>query len=377
MKQLKYWMITGFLVACSMVSQGQPSLRTDVFVGGMGGYSSFRIPVLVAAKSGALLAFAEARKNDSSDSGNIDLVMRRSVDGGKTWSSINLVWDDGENVCGNPVPVVDVESGKLILVACWNNGKDSEEAIIAGTSIDGRKIFVLTSTDEGTTWSKPFDITSAVKKENWTWYATGPCHGIQLQGKKFKGRLLIPANHITSLPEKAYHSHCIYSDDKGLTWHLGGTADGEGNESTVAELKNGSILLNMRNYNRTTGQCRIVALSKDGGIHFEPSHFDYSLIEPRCQGSLLNYTYKGKPTKILLFSNPSSETKRMNMTVQVSRDQGKSWYKKRLVYSGRSAYSDMVVLPQGCVGILYENGVNDLYERITFETINSTLLLGQ
>jgi sialidase-1 len=365
--------IISLLVVWVMQAQAQSSFKTDVFVAGTDGYSCYRIPVILAARSGALLAFSEARKNDRSDTGNIDLVMKRSTDGGKTWSHLNVVWDDGENVCGNPVPVVDAESGKLILVACWNDGKDTEASIIAGTSTGTRKVFVLFSADEGTTWTKPLDITSSVKKETWTWYATGPCHGIQLQGKKYRGRLLIPANHITALPEKAYHSHSLYSDDKGMTWHLGGSAEGGGNESTVAELKNGSILLNMRNYNRDAGKCRLVALSKDGGSSFGPSFLDRSLVEPLCQGSLLNYTSNGKCTKNLLFSNPSSESKRANMTIQMSRDGGKSWTKKIPVHAGRAAYSDLVVLPQGNVGILYENGLKDLYERITFETINSTL----
>jgi sialidase-1 len=374
---MKYWekcIIVSFLSVWAAQVQAQSLLKTDVFVSGTDGYSSYRIPAIVAAKSGALLAFAEARKNSSSDTGDIDLVMKRSFDGGKTWSNLNLIWDDGENVCGNPVPVVDAQSGKLVLVVCWNDGKDTEASIIAGTTSNTRKVFVLSSTDEGVTWSKPLEITSSVKKENWTWYATGPCHGIQLQGKKYRGRILIPANHISALPEKAYHSHCIYSDDKGETWHLGGSADGDGNESTVAELKNGSILLNMRNYNREAGKCRLVAVSKDGGDSFGPSSFDRSLIEPRCQGSLLNYMPQEQLTETLLFSNPSSETKRINMTIQVSRDHGKSWTKKLLIHAGRAAYSDMVVLPHGNIGILYENGLENPYERITFEMLNAKLL---
>lgn len=362
-----------FMAMLAISAQAQSLLRTNVFISGAEGYLSYRIPAIITTNSGVILAFAEARKNGSADTGDIDLVMKKSADGGKTWSSLQVIWDDGENVCGNPVPVVDREGGKIVLVACWNNGQDLENNIIAGTSSGTRRVFVLSSNDEGNTWSKPLEITSSVKKDNWTWYATGPCHGIQLQGKKHRGRIVIPANHITAMPEKAYRSHCIYSDDKGETWHSGGTAEGEGNESTVAELKNGGIMLNMRNYNRQAGKCRIVAISKDGGNRFQTAYLDRALIEPRCQGSLLNYTPKGKRSKTLLFSNPASETKRNNMTINISHNQGKSWKKKVLIYPGQAAYSDMVVLPSGEVGILYENGVNDVYERITFETFPSQL----
>jgi len=360
-------------VAPFLPTQAQSLQKTNVFESGTDGYASYRIPAIIQAKDETILAFAEGRKNGSSDTGDIDLVMKKSKDNGKTWSNLQVIWDDGHNVCGNPVPVVDRKSGKIILVACWNNGNDPEKSIIAGTSSDTRRVFVLTSDDDGTTWSTPRDITSSVKKENWTWYATGPCHGIQLQNRKNRGRILIPANHITALPENAYHSHCIYSDDKGATWHLGGTAEGEGNESTVTELKNGKIMLNMRNYNREAGKCRLVAISNNGGESFQPSYLENSLVEPRCQGSLLNYMHKGKRTRTLLFSNPANETKRINMTISISHDNGKNFEKKITVFPGRSAYSDMVVLPSGNIGILYENGMNDLYERISFEVLPSKL----
>jgi len=370
MKKILVILFMSFLV---IEGQAQSSQKTNVFTGGTEGYSCFRIPSIVIGKSGILLAFAEARKNGCGDTGDIDLVLKKSTDNGKTWSSLQVIWDDGENVCGNPVPVVDKESGKIILVTCWNSGKDIEKDIDAGKSTDTRRVFVLSSNDEGSTWTKPLEITASVKKENWTWYATGPCHGIQLVGKKYKGRIIVPSNHKMAKPEENTQSHFIYSDDKGETWQLGGIAEGDGNESTAAELKNGDIMLNMRNYNRHVGKCRIVAISKDGGEHFQPTYYDRNLIEPRCQGSLLNYTPKGKLTKTLLFSNPASETKRINMTISISHNNGKSWSKKLIVNPGRSAYSDLVTLPFGDVGILYENGINDPYECITFESFSSKL----
>ncbi|MBP1615063.1 MAG: exo-alpha-sialidase [Bacteroidetes bacterium] len=351
--------------------KAQTPSKTDVFVSGSEGYQYFRIPAIIATNNGTILAFAEARKDGRSDTGNIDLVMKKSVDEGKTWGQLQVIWDDKENVCGNPVPVIDKESGKIILVACWNNGKDSEKDLIAGTSSAMRKVFVLSSNDNGTTWSTPRNITASVKKENWTWYATGPCHGIQLQNKKDKGRIVIPANHIAT-PNNAYYSHCIYSDDKGETWHIGGTAK-EGNEASIVELKNGDLLLNMRNHDRKSGKSRTVVISNDGGNNFQTPHLQKELIEPYCQGSILNYTSNQRLTKTLLFSNPACEKKRVNMSISISHNNGKSWKKKLAIYEGRSAYSDILVLPSGNIGILYENGQNELYERISFETFPAKL----
>ena len=186
-----------------------------VFKQGMEGYNCFRIPAIVKTTNGTLLAFAEARKKSCSDTGDIDLVLRRSTDGGNNWSKIQVVWDDGLNVCGNPAPVVEEESGTVFLLLTWNLGSDHERDIIAQKSKDSRRIFVTQSVDEGKSWSKPDQITSTTKQENWTWYATGPVHGIQLaKNRNHKGRLVIPCDHIEA-ETKHYYSHIIYSDDKG------------------------------------------------------------------------------------------------------------------------------------------------------------------
>ena len=225
------------LLQSGIFVQAQEEKTTDIFQKGQDGYACFRIPAIVKSKNGTLLAFAEARKNSCSDTGNIDLVLKRSEDGGKTWSSTITIWDDGDNVCGNPAPVVDQETGRILLVSCWNLGEDHEKEIIDKTSKDSRRIYVLYSDNDGKSWSTPRDITSSVKRSDWTWYATGPCHGIQLQNKKHKGRLVVSANHMVA-GTKSYHSQLIYSDDKGDTWKLGGVVKKHGgNESSVVELE--------------------------------------------------------------------------------------------------------------------------------------------
>lgn len=358
------------LMLLSISLQAQENLTTDVFQKGQDGYACFRIPAIVRSKAGTLLAFAEARRNSCSDTGNIDLVVKRSEDGGKTWSKAITVWDDGDNVCGNPAPIVDQETGRIILVTCWNLGEDHEKEIIDGKSKDSRRIYVLSSDNDGISWSAPKEITSSVKHPDWTWYATGPCHGIQLQSKKYKGRLVVSANHMVA-GTKTYHSQLIYSDDKGETWKLGGIVSKHGgNESSVVELENGDLMLNMRNYNREESKSRSYVISEDGGETVSEMQYLPELIEPICQGSTLNYMKNGKISNNILFSNPASTDKREKMTIKLSQNNGTTWPYAFLVYPGPAAYSDLVNLPDGYIGLLYEYGTNNAYEKIGFTSIS-------
>ncbi len=356
-----------------------PVPSTTIYRKGDNGFDTYRIPATVRTAKGTVLAFAEARKHSRSDTGDIDLVVRRSTDGGRTWGDIITVWDDGSNVCGNPAPVVDRETGRILLLSTWNNGKDHEREIHLRTSEDTRRIFVLYSDDDGLTWSRPREITTSVKRSDWTWYATGPCHAIQLRKGKHKGRIVVSSNHnlFKEGKDDGSYSHLIYSDDHGRTWAIGGEGERDGNESTVAELKNGDLMLNMRgprHQNRAdNGSCRLAAVSRDQGITLEPQYYDRALTEPVCNGSILNYTPKGKLTETLLFSNPDHPTKRKNMTVKISKDSGKSWQTTCRLSDAPAAYSDMVVLSNGDLGVMYETGAESCYERIEFAILPAKL----
>ena len=335
-----------------------------LFESGTNGYNTFRIPAIITTKNGTLLAFAEGRKKTSSDTGDIDLVMKRSEDNGKTWSDLIVIWDDDENVCGNPAPVQDRKTGNIFLLSTWNLGSDQEPQIIKKTSMDTRRIYLLVSSDDGITWSEPSEITWSVKMSDWIWYATGPCHGIQITKGQYKDRLIIPCDHIEAGTEK-YFSHIIYSDNNGKTWNIGGTTiQDQVNESSVAELSDGSLLLNMRNYDRTRKN-RKVSLSYDGGLTWSDIRSDPALIEPICQASLLYYPKK----KALFFINPASEESREKMTLKISYDEGKTWSVSRILHAGPAAYSDITILNTGELGCFYEAGEKTPYEGIVFEIV--------
>lgn len=333
--------------------------KVVVFKSGEGGYHTYRIPALIVTKKGTLLAFCEGRKNGSSDTGEINTLLRRSSDGGKTWGPVQVVAADGPNTMGNPCPVVEQESGTIWLPLTRNLGEDREAMIKSGTGRGTRTVWICKSTDDGETWSKPVDITASAKKKNWGWYATGPGVGIQLKS----GRLVIPCDY-SVLGEQDLGSHVIYSDDKGETWKIGGVAFPHCNECQAVELEDGSLMLNMRSYR---GQyCRSVAVSEDGGVTFGEPQPDQTLVEPVCQASFLRYTEsKAHGKNRLLFTNPAS-IKRNMMTVRMSCDEGKTWPVMKLLDHRSAAYSCLTVLPDMDIGLLYECGEKNPYQTITF-----------
>ena len=340
-----------------------------IFKSGSEGYNTFRIPSIITTDSGVVLAFAEGRKNSSSDSGDIDLVLKRSTDGGKTWSDLIVIRDDSTNVCGNPSPVIDRKTGKIFLLSTWNRGDDTESEIINMTSVDTRRVYVMNSIDEGLSWSKPIEITDKVKKPNWTWYATGPVHGIQIREGSKKGRMIIPCDHIEANTKK-YYSHIIYSDDGGSSWNIGGTTpQDQVNECSVAEIGKGKLILNMRNYDRTQMN-RKISISNDYGESWGDIYDDKALVEPICQASILRYSFKGYGRNDLLFINPADKNKRLNMTLRLSNDLGRTWKGEFLLHEGPSAYSDITKLRNGNVGCLFEAGKNSPYEGIVYREVD-------
>lgn len=337
--------------------------QLDLWRGG-DGYHTYRIPALAVSNDQTILAFCEGRKQHRGDFGDIALLVKRSTDGGVTWSSQSIVWDDPGNTSGNPAPVVDRSSGAIHLLMTWNRGDDHERDIIAGGSQDTRRVYATSSTDDGLTWSTPKEITSAVKQSDWTWYATGPGHGIQMRHGEHSGRLVIPCDHIEA-GTNDYYSHIIYSDDNGASWKLGGRAPcPQVNECEVAEISGGRLLLNMRSY-APDARARQVALSEDGGATWSDQRADPALVEPICQASILAYPdEQDELGGTLLFANPASASERVNMTLRGSRDEGAAWPDKITLHAGPSAYSDLAVASDGRILCLYEGGEAHPYEYL-------------
>ncbi len=364
MKRLLPFFFLILFSACDEI----PEIEQVIFQQGKEGYACYRIPAIVTSNKGTLLAFAEGRKNGCSDTGDIDLVIKRSADNGLTWGPLEVIWDGGENVCGNPAPVVDVKTGTIWLLSTWNLESDHESRIINQSSEDTRRVFVLSSEDDGKTWSGAREITETTKLKTWTWYATGPVHGIQLEEGQYKGRLVIPCDHIEA-DTKHYYSHIIYSDDHGDTWSLGGsTPQHQVNECTVAELDDGTLMLNMRNYDRSK-RTRKISLSVDGGENWGDVYADDQLPEPICQGSILKSNWKVNGESEYFFINPSHSTSRENMTLKISHDQAATWTDSIQLHNGPSAYSDITIIKKRVLACLFEAGEKSAYETITFKTV--------
>ena len=351
--------------AALAAAKGNPLLeKQDLFTAGAGGYQLYRIPGLVATRSGALLAYCEGRKSDRGDWGAQDLFLRRSTDGGRTWSAVRRLVeapavpknpaalahgagrDEGVTM-NNPVAIADRKRGVVHFLYC------AEYA----------HCYYLRSTDDGATWSTPVEITSAFEalrpRYNWAVLATGPGHGIQLRS----GRLLVPIWLSTGTGGGAHRPSVVstlYSDDEGRTWKAGeiipATSDVVNpNETTAAELSDGRVMLNIRHEGKD--HHRAVCVSKDGSGGWSAPRLDAQLPDPICEGSLVRAA-RGREKPLLLFSNPDSATQgqRRNLTVRVSRDDGETWSASRSVEPEVSAYSDLAAAPDGTLFCLYERG---------------------
>ncbi|MCA9118084.1 MAG: exo-alpha-sialidase, partial [Planctomycetaceae bacterium] len=306
-KQLAFQ--AGLAEGTKLVEPAAPPHQVDVFTGGEDDYFAYRIPSLITAPDGSLLAICEGRKSSLDDLGNNDLVLKRSTDRGRTWGPMQIIYDEGDKVTiGNPTPVIDRSTGTIWLVF----GRNVTDAL------------VMSSTDNGQTWSKPRNITPDIKHPKWEFLGIGPGIGIQLTHGPHRGRMLIPAYHRFSFNKRDPSTSCVfYSDDHGKTWQRGGDAAEMMNECQIVETsRNGKpvVLLNARNHWARSGGrpdlngVRMVSVSTDGGETFGEPVFDKTLIEPTCQASVLRIDQAAAaegnaaslPSPVLLFANPAS-----------------------------------------------------------------------
>ncbi|QQM47031.1 exo-alpha-sialidase [Streptomyces liliifuscus] len=378
-------MSTGTASAAERPSRG--CVSSVPYAAGQNGYDTYRIPATVTTRTGAVLAFAEGRRDGAGDTGNIDVVLRRSFDGGCTWGPLSVVAAGKGDTRGNPAPVVDPRTGKVVLLTSYNSGAVTEAQIMRGevTAEQSRRVFVQTSRDDGRRFSAPRDITGAVKLPGWRWYATGPGHAVALTRGPHAGRLVVPSNHSaspaagsadTGQEAKYYGAHAIYSDDGGVTWRVGFVDDSydgvdNANENAVAQLPDGRLYFSARDQHGSSVGNRLDGYSSDGGVTLDRPYLIQPTLNdvPVVQGSVLQLVGGGRGAAPLLFSGPSVPTVRQSMAVWRSSDAGHSFTKAKTLSTRPAAYSDLVQLGSDRVGVLYETGVTGMYEGIEFRRV--------
>ncbi|MFF0264163.1 exo-alpha-sialidase [Kribbella sp. NPDC004536] len=366
-------LMTALLLAALTIpipTTAQAAVTTTVlFNKGDAGYGCYRIPAIVKTTTGALLAFAEARRSWCADSQEIDLVVRRSDDDGRTWSATQTVLsgtDADPNAVatrGNPAPIVDYETGRIVLLSTMDPGTTSRP----------RTPYVQVSDDDGRTWSTAKNIGDQIDDPAWGWYATGPVHGIQLTRGAHAGRLVAGTNYDNGAGQNA--GQLVYSDDHGVTWHKGATdlrSDATPQEISVVEKVDGGVYAAARNNAGTSGASRMGAVSNDGGETFAAPFATISgLTTPVVQGSLqrLRAIDQGAKYNRILFAAPADPDRRRYMTIRSSFDEGRTWQsvdEGTRITSDWSGYSDMAILDTGEIGLLYEGGTVDARDQIRF-----------
>jgi sialidase-1 len=321
------------------------------------GYPNVRIPALAVTPQGTLLAFCEGRQGG--DFGNVDLILKRSTNGGKDWTSAQVVRDDGANTIGNACPIVDRTTGEILLLHNRNDQAATETSIIQG--LDKREVWITKSIDEGVYWSTtPTQITGAVSPPNTAWQSVGPVNGIQLTGQAHTGRLVAPCTRteigVDFGAPGAWLGYSAYSDDHGATWHYGAdTVDAD--ENSMVELADGQVMMVAR---RDTSMIPSdphyrVATSNDQGETWSATQVQPDLPTWSCQGSVLRYTLATDYGKNrLLFAGPASTTDRSHFTIYLSYDEGQTWPVSKLLTSDYGGYSSLAVLPDMTIACLYE-----------------------
>jgi sialidase-1 len=356
-----------------------PSIeKVDLFTAGQDGYALYRIPGIVTTKRGTVLAYCEARKSDRGDWGTIDILLRRSTDGGKTWGAPANIANVPGPKAKNPVALAQklATEGEVT----YNNPvaiPDANGAVHFLFCLEYARCFYLRTDDDGLTFSKPVEITATFDKfrpeYDWKVLATGPGHGIQLK----TGRLVVPVWISTGTGGHAHRpsvTSVIYSDDLGRTWSRGeiaGPNEGEWNipnETCAVQLADGRVLLNMRPESKANR--RLLTTSRDGATAWSRPQFHDQLLEPICMASMVRLSEAPAKNR-LLFSNPHNLSRadgkevagksrdRKNVSVKLSYDESATWPVSKTIEPGFSGYSDLAVAADGTILLFYERGSTD------------------
>jgi len=318
----------------------------EVFSKGEAGHFCIKIPYLIQAANGTILALAEGRRGSCSDYAWTQLVYKKSYDGGKSWSKLLILHSEGtlnESITiGNAVPVVintsnpNAPNARLLMPFCRNN----------------LEIFVMYSDDHGESWSTPVQIYGITLPE-WKFMGLGPPGGLQLS----TGRILLPgyaANcTVTCNNGDQSSGFSMLSDDYGKTWYrsplFGGSIKARfPNEAQAVELPNGDIMMNAR------GELidRLITISTNGGATWGETFAEKSLPNSfaGCQGSTV--IKDGH----IFYSDPSDNPIRQNMRLFHSNASGPPFNFEDLgvINKSYSAYSSLYFLQNGSLAAFYE-----------------------
>ncbi len=332
------------------------SATTRSLVFNMGDFGSrfYRIPGLALAKDGAIIAVADRRIETMSDlPGKIDVVARRSTDNGRTWSQYIMVAEhDSTGGYGDPAIVTDRRNGNIIVISTHGNGLWQQTP---------GHISISRSVDNGLTWLPPVDInpqiltTDSLGKQPIKCCSAFASSGRALQLKN--GRIIFAL--VTRQPGvEGFPVYAVYSDDSGHTWHVSkNPATLDGDESKIVELPDGTLLMSIRNrwgegrydgkriFSRSTNHGRTWSAPQPGTLHASA-----------CNGSIIRYRHDGND--VLLHSVPAPGAYRENVTIYMSSDNGINWVPTHRVVRAPSAYSEMLQLSDGSLGIITEEGID-------------------
>ena len=356
------------LLACASprVSRMEPTPlfeRIALEQRGDAGVHTYRIPALAVANDGTLIAAFDARNDSPNDlPGNIDVVVRRSRDLGRTWSPARRVVDfDGGRGGGDPSLLVDRVTGRVFLFyeyAPPGKGIFTSNADRDSASTGTVHPHLIWSDDHGATWQGPRDLIASLKPLLATGMFATSGHGIQLSARSpAPGRLLQPYAWLDA--ERRMHAANAYSDDHGTTWKLAPSIGTGLDENKAVELDDGRVMQNIRAFEKTRTH-RLVAISRDGGVTFGAASEEPQLPDPRNNADVIRVSPDApagsREAQMLLFSNTANETRRVDLTVRLSCDSGRTWPVSKVVHAGPAMYSTMARLPDGTIGLLYENG---------------------
>jgi sialidase-1 len=306
--------------------------------------SCYRIPSLITTTNGTLIAAIDERNNSCGDlkwNRDINIVIRKSFDSGKTWTKIEKIVDYpmGESA-SDPSMIVDQQTKEIFLFYNYMNLDEAKDVY---------RFMVIKSSNNGKNWSSPVEITSEIIKDGWEKDFMFITSG---RGTQTKDGILL---HCLVNLNKG--THVFGSKDHGKTWFLNESPINPGDESKILELSNGDWLINSR---VNSDNSRYSHISKDKGISWA-TFKNYDLPDPGCNASLINYN-----KNYLLFSNAFDSKSRINLALSVSKDQGKTWKENLIIYKGKSAYSSMTKLKNGDIGLLFEK---DDYSKNVFVRI--------